>query len=62
MHEEKTELATPADGAMVGSVSGGCVEETLAKRYCSGKLGMPARPNFATLVAGDDSRGREATA
>jgi len=46
-------LAIRADGAMVGSVSGGCVEETLAERYRSGELGT----SVPTLVDfGVDSR------
>ncbi|NEX20849.1 XdhC family protein [Thiorhodococcus mannitoliphagus] len=41
-------LAIRRDGAMVGSVSGGCVEQALAERYRSGELGgpFPARVDF----------------
>lgn len=46
-------LAIGAGGAMVGSVSGGCVEQELAERYRNGELGGP----FPTLVDfGVDSR------
>ncbi|WP_089727868.1 XdhC family protein [Candidatus Thiosymbion oneisti] len=34
-------LAIRVDGTMVGSVSGGCVEQALADRYRSGELGTP---------------------
>lgn len=40
-------LAISADGAMTGSVSGGCVEQELADRYRKRELGTP----FPTLVA-----------
>ncbi|NEV60945.1 XdhC family protein [Thiorhodococcus minor] len=41
-------LAIRGDGSMVGSVSGGCVEQELAERYRSGQLGggLPARVDF----------------
>jgi len=39
-------LAVRSDGAMAGSVSGGCVEQELAERYRRGELGTP----FPTLV------------
>lgn len=46
-------LAIRGDGAMSGSVSGGCVEEELARRYRAQELGTP----FPTLVDfGVDSR------
>lgn len=46
-------LAVGADGAIAGSVSGGCVEQELADRYRRGELGTP----FPTLVDfGVDSR------
>lgn len=41
-------LAIRDDGAMVGSVSGGCVEQELAERYRNGELGgtFPTRVDF----------------